>query len=471
VTPSEITPAPTRTALFLAYYFPPLGGGGVQRSLAFARYLPEFGYRPIVVTGPALGEVQWGPVDSTLAERVPSEIEVVRVRGPEPGRTSGWRCRAERWLRLEEPFSRWWVDEVIAAAGDYVQSVDLIYASMSPFETGEAAGRLAEAAGKPWVADLRDPWALDDWLVHPTRLHRLLELRAMRRTLADAAAIVMNTAESAAELRRRAPELRDTPIFTITNGFDEAEFREAAPAATARSSFRIVHAGHVHTGSESKATRLGRRVLGGAAQGLNTRARSHLHLVEAIELLLRRRPDLQGRLELQLAGPMSSRDVAELPGFARSLGYLSHAETIRLLRSADLLFLPMHDLAPGIRARIVPGKTYEYLAAGPPILGAVPDGDARELLERAGNADVCRPTDSVAMSHAIERRADAADAGEAVTPTRAEVLQPFERRELTRALGAVFDQAVQTRRSIAQPSAGPADRIRLAPTTTSEVAP
>jgi glycosyltransferase involved in cell wall biosynthesis len=380
-------------------------------------------------------------VDETLARGLPDGLEVVRVQGPEPGRTAGWRCRAERWCRLEEDFSRWWCDGVVVAAADAADSADLIYASMSPFETGVAAARIARATGKPWIADLRDPWALDDWLVHPTRLHRHLELRTMRRTLASAAAIVMNTREAALELRRQAPELTHTPIVTITNGFDRAEFESTKPLRDS-SVFRIVHAGHVHTHRESRSTLVGRRLLGGAAKGLNSRARSHIYLMEAIDRLLERRPDLRHVVRLDLAGSLSSRDAGRLPEYASSLGYLPHADTIRLLRAADLLFLPMHDLAPGLRARIVPGKTYEYLAAGPPILAAVPDGDARELLESAGNADVCRPTDVAGMIDVIERRVDEARAGVTSSPVRPEVLARLERRALTRELAELFDQVL-----------------------------
>ena len=68
--------------------------------------------------------------------------------------------------------------------------------------------------------------------------------------------------------------------------------------------------------------------------------------------------------------------------------FIPHAGTIELMRSADLLFLPMHDLPPGRRAGLVPQKTYEYLAARRPILAAVPDGDARDLLEASGVAAV-----------------------------------------------------------------------------------
>jgi glycosyltransferase involved in cell wall biosynthesis len=422
----------TRRVLFLAYYFPPLGGGGVQRSLAFTRYLPEHGYEPLVVTGPAGDAVQWGPKDATLS----ADVEVVRVPGPEPDRTAGWRCRGERWLRVEEPFSRWWVEG--AAATGRAQAADVIYASMSPFETGRAAAELAARTGTPWVADLRDPWALDDWLVFPTGVHRRLELWTMRRTLATAAAIVMNTPDARRELLRRAPELGDRPVVTIPNGFDPADFDGPAPARDP-DVFRIVHAGHVHTRPERATTKLGRRVLGGSERGLETHTRSHAYLVRAIDRLLERRPDLRGGIRLELVGPMSEADRASLPEYAASLGYLAHAETIALLRAADLVFLPMHDLAEGLRARIIPGKTYEYLAAKTPVLGAVPDGDARELLEAAGNADICRPADADAMSRAIERRADDWRAGIDPPEPDPDVLRRFDRRRLTAELAGVFD--------------------------------
>jgi glycosyltransferase involved in cell wall biosynthesis len=61
---------------------------------------------------------------------------------------------------------------------------------------------------------------------------------------------------------------------------------------------------------------------------------------------------------------------------------------VRALVECDLLFLPMHDLPKGERARIVPGKTYEYLRAGAPILAAIPEGDAREFVH-AAKAGLC----------------------------------------------------------------------------------
>ena len=73
-----------------------------------------------------------------------------------------------------------------------------------------------------------------------------------------------------------------------------------------------------------------------------------------------------------------------------------------MIRSADLLFLPMHALPRGVRAGLVPTKTYEYAASGRPILAAVPEGDARDFLVELGTAAVVDPDDTPGMEKIIE---------------------------------------------------------------------
>ena len=114
-----------------------------------------------------------------------------------------------------------------------------------------------------------------------------------------------------------------------------------------------------------------------------------------------------------------------------------HAETIELMRSADLLFLPMHDVPPGRRISIVPCKTYEYLGSGRPILAAVPDGDARDFLSAAGNATLVRPKDVAGMKSAVlAAMARANETGPAPSPA---LRARLERRRLTDELVAVLE--------------------------------
>jgi glycosyltransferase involved in cell wall biosynthesis len=287
------------------------------------------------------------------------------------------------------------------------------------------------------VADLRDPWALDEWAVYPTTLHRRLDERRMRRQLGRADAVILNCPEATRTVLARFPELRSHRVATIPNGWDSEDF--GLPAVPRRDgAFRIVYVGyaHVDAGTTHRRARLRRRLLGGSTPGLDVLARSHLYLLDAVDTMVAEDPSLAARIEVHLAGAQIAGD-ARTSGHpvVRSHGYLAHAEAIALMRSADLLFLPMHDLPPGFRARTVPGKTYEYLAAGRPILGALPDGDARDLLG-AMRAHLCRPRETACLAKTIRRAVRQPGVRE---PTSPESLANWERRELTRRLASVFD--------------------------------
>ena len=118
---------------------------------------------------------------------------------------------------------------------------------------------------------------------------------------------------------------------------------------------------------------------------------------------------------------------------------MPHAGTLELMRTADLLFLPMHDLPPGRRAGLIPHKTYEYLAAGRPILAAVPDGDARDLLAASGAALVCRPADTEAMTRHLEAEIDRWRSGGAPRTPRPEVVERCGCGRLVADLAALYE--------------------------------
>jgi glycosyltransferase involved in cell wall biosynthesis len=119
-------------------------------------------------------------------------------------------------------------------------------------------------------------------------------------------------------------------------------------------------------------------------------------------------------------------------------GFEPHDRSLRRVRSADLLFLPMHNLPPGRRATIVPGKTYEYMASGRPILAAVPDGDARDFLQQCGTAHLCRPDDVEGMLRILRGVHAAWKKKETPPKPDRAFLGGFERRAQTGALAREF---------------------------------
>lgn len=410
----------------------------MQRTVKFVKHLGQLGYAATVVTGPERADIHWAPPDPALGDEVPSEVRVLRADDsqPPPGRT-----RMQRLLRLPAQLETWWRLEAARLGRTVLEDVDLVYASMSPFGTAAVAETLACESARPWIADLRDPWALDEWTVYPTALHKVLERRTMRRELRGAAAIVANTPEAARVLAGQFPELGSSRLVTIPNGWDREDFDGGVPAR-GDDRFRIVYTGytHVDAGRRHHSRRPFRTLLGGAVRGLDVLARSHVFLLEALERLEQLDPDLAGRVEVHLAGAASPSAEPQSSHVVHH-GYLPHRAAVRLMRSADALFLPMHDLPRGVRSRTVPGKTYEYLAAGRPIVAALPDGDARDLLEGLPNVWLCRPRDIDAIATALREIGRAGS----VPPPAPEVLERFERRQLAVRLAALFDEVLDAR--------------------------
>jgi glycosyltransferase involved in cell wall biosynthesis len=427
----------SRRVLVLGRHFPPIGGAGVHRTLGSARYLPEFGWEPTVVTGPAQLIDRWNPRDAALLARVPETTTVHRLEGPEPGPSSGRKARAERLVQRSPAWTRWWVRHATAAGVRAGGGVDLVLASCVPYDTAFAGACVAQRLGVPWVADLEDPWALDEMAVEPTTIHHRRSLARMRRGLQSAAGVIMCAPEAAVRVRAAFPGLAGRPVVSIPIGYDRDDF-SAPPAPRGDGAFRIVHTGSLHTdlGLRHRDTRRARRLLGGTSIDVDILTRSHVVLLDAVDRLIAARPELDGRIEVHLAGMLTERDraFAQRP-YVHTPGLLSHEEVVGLLRSADLLFLPMHDLPPGQRAGLIPYKTYDYLGAGRPILAAVPDGDVRDLLAGMAQASLCRPGDAAGMAAAIARRVDAGPAPDAEPPAH------LERRRSVARIAEVLDAA------------------------------
>jgi glycosyltransferase involved in cell wall biosynthesis len=345
-------------------------------------------------------------------------------------------------------WQRWWSARLVPLATSLDGEVDLIRASLAPYGIASAILEVARRLRRPLVLDLEDPWALDEMMVYPTRVHRRLELRRMRRVLTAADAVVMNTSEAARRAIEAFPELATRIVRGVPNAFDPADF-DGAPPERRDGRFRIVHTGSMHTdlGLRHRGRSWLGTTLGGHVEGVDFLPRSHIFLVEALHALLERHPELADTIELHFAGVLTERERAMLTAlpYARLHGFLPHRETVALIRSADLLFLPMHDLPPGRRATIVPQKTYEYVASGRPILAAVPDGDARDLLVAAGTARLCRPADTRAMSRILGAEIDRWSAGGETPSPPSDVLASCAAPRLVADVAGIFEELLTGR--------------------------
>ncbi|MEX2080950.1 MAG: hypothetical protein WEC33_04990, partial [Dehalococcoidia bacterium] len=86
----------TGKVLVIAYFFPPLGGIGTQRTAQFVQYLPGAGWDPVVVS---VGNSPYALRDEALMAAIPASVTVVRPRTVEPGQLIGLLRAVRGWGR------------------------------------------------------------------------------------------------------------------------------------------------------------------------------------------------------------------------------------------------------------------------------------------------------------------------------------------------------------------------------------
>ena len=383
----------------MAFYFPPAGGGGVQRPLKFATHLPEFGVETHVL---APTDPKWVHRDDSL--RLPPDAIVHRVgfigpRGRKPAEelhgTRGLRrlrrsstLLFRRLLAPDEAVT--WVLTAIPAAVRVVraESIDVVVTTSPPGSNHLVGAAVKALTGIRWVADLRDPL-----VAHPHRDIQRRSVRAKEKTQAFVAWLVARYADGVAcvseaiadETTRRMPR---GPVVVVPNGADFDDFANL-PYRPGRS-FRITHTGSFFGRRDPKPflSALAR------ADGMEARFVGDFRAADHEWLALQ--APLAGRVEII---PFVSRRLA-----------------LELQRDSEALLLLIPD-SDGRGRQILSGKVFEYLAAERPVLALVPpDGAAAELLRRFDAGPIVPPDDIDAIVEALRGLLESSRAGTLTGP-------------------------------------------------------
>jgi glycosyltransferase involved in cell wall biosynthesis len=366
-------------------YFPPAGGGGVQRPLKVATHLPSFGIETHVL---APDDPKWVHRDEEATPPTQAWVHRVRYHGPRGRIPSEELYALEGADRLRYQagalFRRalipdkavTWVPNAIPAAIRIVkrEGIDAVLTTSPPNSINLIGAAVKQATGVKWIADLRDPLIADaDNPVErlPARMKENVQRLVARLVASQADAIVTAWDGIADEIRAFEPK---AGITVIPNGadFDDFEGLEYTPAER----FRITHTGSF----------FGKR---NPRPFLTALKESGLENVVARFVGELKTPDREWAEQLGLG------DRLELVPFGsrrRSLAYQRDSEAL-------LMLLP----EAGERgAPVLPGKIFEYLAAERPILAAVPpQGAAANLIREAGAGVVVAPDDVQGIREAL----------------------------------------------------------------------
>ena len=370
--------------LVITYYWPPTGGSGVQRWVKFCKYLPQYGWQPVVYTPENPERLAY---DESLLKDVPECAEIIRTRISEPyaayrrliggkaGRSEvnpvsgGEKTAVQRlslWVRgnffVPDPRVSWVRPSVRYLKG-YLKEhpVDAVVTTGPPQSMHLIGLGLKKSLGLKWIADFRDPWTEMFYYKHlelgrhADRRHHELE----RQVLDWADTVIAVTPYVRDDFAART----QTPVALITNGFDEDDFAGVRPAVH-EGKFTIVHTGLF------------------AADG------NPLNLWDVLAEKCVNDPEFASKLQIRLAGKTDSEvtEAIRSRGIGDNLvdlGYLPHDEVVAEQMGADILILPLRREPE--YAKVLPGKIFEYLAAGRPVLGiGQEDGAAAEVLRDSG---------------------------------------------------------------------------------------
>lgn len=384
-----------KKVLIITYYWPPSGGAGVQRWLKMSKYLPELGWDPVIYT--ALN-AEYPVIDKSLEKDVLPGIKVIRRPIWEP---YSWYKRFTGQKQEEKVYSGFLTEEQpksltqelsIWIRGNFFipdarcfwikpsvkfllhelskNPVDAIISTGTPHSTHLIAMALKEKLNIPWLADFRDPWTNIDFYdqLKLTRWADAKHHRLEKEVLTKADAVTTVSWHWAEELGK----IGNRKVEVITNGFDEDDYQGAAVEVDKK--FSISHI------------------------GLLSADRTMTAFWKALQQLCDENPAFKEDLVIRLVGKVDFEVFSEMERFGlmphlEYLRYVPHEEAIKLQRKSAVLLLVLNNV-PNVLGHI-PGKLFEYLAAGRPILGiGNDDGDAAKIVGETGRGVFCGFSDT-----------------------------------------------------------------------------
>ena len=371
--------------LIVSLYFPPAGGGGVQRPLKFATHLPELGVETHVL---APDDPKWIHRDDELQPPTLAWVHRARYLGPKgrkPAEELHGTQGLERISRQAQLFGRRflmpdenvsWNLTAIPAAIRIVRNeqIDVVVTTSPPSSVHLIGAAAKKATGVRWVADLRD-----SVVAHPHRHAERFVVRAKEQGEHAVARLIARSADAitcvsdaiAEEVRERNP--RGT-VTTIANGSDFDDFAGLERHPSER--FRLTHTGSFFGKRDPRPF-------------LTALERSGFD-----DVVVRFLGDFRA----------ADREWAEGLGLGDRLELIPYAprrRSLELQRDSEALLLLIPD-AGGRGRGVLSGKVFEYLAAERPILAVVPpDGAAADLIRGAGAGFVVAPDDVDGMVGAL----------------------------------------------------------------------
>lgn len=422
-----------KKVLIITYYWPPSGGAGVQRWLKFAKYLPEFGWEPIILTvDPRYAS--YPQRDESLAAEIDPNCRIYTTKSfelynlykfifrkkevPYGGFANeskeGVLQKVSKFLRgnflIPDP-RKGWNKYAFKKAAELIGqfNIDTVVTTSPPHSTQLIGLKLKQTFNIKWIADLRDPWT-DIYYYNQfrhTSLARNIDLHYERK-MVESTDLMITVSEDFKRLfvEKSKKNVADK-IIVIPNGFDEEDF---AVRPVSSDSKKVL----TYIGTISEA----------------------YDITGLIETLSRLNEQMKSQLKIRFVGkvPLSVEQKFISTGLEIEFtGFVDHSKSVDFLMLSDWLLL----IIPNVKNNggIIPGKFFEYLAAQKPILAIGPtESDLAKIIKETNCGQIFDYPDSESMYRFIQ-----ANLNHQCSEFKSEMADQYSRKQLTRKLAGLLN--------------------------------
>lgn len=371
--------------LVVAFYFPPMGLSKLQRALKFVKYMKEFNWEPTVLT---TGEVKYFAYDEYLLKEInQSNIKIVRVGDKEY--KAGFsiirikKLRRELFRKILNRLGQTffipdikisWAKKAYAKAEELLKEneFDAVFVTGPPFSIMHVFSQLKKKYNIPLIVDYRDQWYRGYFSFYPTPIHRLLHKKWEYNALRAADRIIVSNRKIKENILNTYQFLTFNDVVIITNSFDIENINQAK--ILPKTSRRMI------------------LTFSGIFMIYNTPK----YFLKAFKEISVEQPEVAKNIELHFLGFLRNENHRKvkklnLQEFVYDHGFVNHQESFSRILNSDVLWVVISK-KKNIDA-ILPGKIYEYFASKKPIIGCVPDGATKIVLQEYPASYICKPND------------------------------------------------------------------------------
>jgi glycosyltransferase involved in cell wall biosynthesis len=420
--------------LVIAYYFPPMGLSGVQRTLKFVKYLKNYNWEPTVIT---TGKVAYFAHDDSLQKELDETgVRVIRVGGSEPNSLLSKKGTIKlpseiirkTFNRISQTFfipdnKISWAKKAYKKALEILskEQFDCIFITGPPFSQFDVFQSLKKVHNIPLILDYRDLWFESYFAFYPTPFHKYVHKKKEYRALKEADIIVATNRKLKEKLLNTFPFLTFNDVVIIPHGFDKEDFYGIARQDKPNKKMVLMYSGIFMVYSTPK------------------------YFLQAFKQLAMERTDIASNIELHFVGYLRKENQKiisklNLQSFVKDHGYVSHSEAVSKLFSADVLWF-MVGKRKSIEA-ILPGKIYEYIGSKKPIIACVPEGAAKMAVNDYKASFITEPDNVDQIKNTIAQVYKLYNAGNLPKPDE-KFVEGFRRDLLTEHLAKLFNKVLR----------------------------